>query len=235
MVKKVNRKSNLVKKSRKPSRKKSRKPKKASRKPRKKSRKPRKKSRKPKKASRKPRKKSRRTYKAKTTLPRAALSTKAAADYKKTLKKGKPWLSQTYKARGVLQYVFYNDNFTLEQKKNPLELLTLKFESLLRNEYKNVKYKMKSDKRWMKEDQGSRIMIRFILELQKNNSWVYPDTAILLEIDFYPDTFRGSLEEVAVKFPNSEMFEEVKVIPNSEQIRTKAKNLAKSIYHYEKK
>ena len=53
LVKKVNRKSNLVKKSRKPSRK----PKKTSRKPKKTSRKPKKTSRKPKKTSRKPVKK----------------------------------------------------------------------------------------------------------------------------------------------------------------------------------
>jgi len=74
LVKKVNRKSNLVKKSRKPSRKPkktSRKPKKTSRKPVKKSRKPKKTSRKPKKTSRKPKKTSRkpkkvRKYKVKT-------------------------------------------------------------------------------------------------------------------------------------------------------------------------
>jgi hypothetical protein len=66
LVKKVNRKSNLVKKSRKPSRKPkktSRKPKKTSRKPKKTSRKPKKTSRKPKKTSRKPKKTSRKPKK----------------------------------------------------------------------------------------------------------------------------------------------------------------------------
>ena len=106
LVKKVNRKSNLVKKSRKPSRKPkktSRKPKKTSRKPKKTSRKPKKTSRKPKKTSRKPVNTSRKPKKVRKYMMKRKLEDTGMEDTGMSSMRDESRYDKTYLGR-VLRY-----------------------------------------------------------------------------------------------------------------------------------